>query len=268
MKRLIPILLLVLILGTVVAAGCGNNSVTTEAEKAISQAKAELDTAKQMGVQVPAADQAKIASAEQKLKSDSVQALILATEAKANINNDIQDAVNAAKATFDTAYGAAQTIIQKAPAGANMAQAQQSLAQAKAKSEQAKTMDQWYNPSEGAIYFANLAAQQAEAAAVAQAGAQATAAEVQRIHQGAMQLVSLMRNYIASKGGNPADYKYGIAKVSADAQWAVGNATPVVSSPGSQPTNFLFQYVNGAWVLKAAPSWTAGQFGAPADMVP
>lgn len=268
MRRLVPLLLVVLIFGGFAAAGCDNDTVKDEARKAIKRATAEQATAKQAGVEVSPADLARIASAEKKLDSDSVQALILATEARANINNDIQDAVNQARATFDTAAGAAQTIISRAPAGADVAQAKQSLATAKAKAEQAGTMDDWYNPASGAIYFANLAAQEASAAAVARAGEQAAEAQIQRIHQSAVQLVALMRNYITARGGNPADYKLGIAKVSADANWAVGHATPITSTPGGSPVNFLFQYANGAWVLKAAPSWTPGQFGAPADMVP
>ncbi|MHB8896046.1 MAG: hypothetical protein ACYC99_12845 [Candidatus Geothermincolia bacterium] len=268
MRKLVPVLLVLLLVGAIVAAGCGNSSVKTEAQKQIASAKAELESAKQAGVQIPAGELAKIASAEKQLNSNSVQALILATEARADINNDIQDAVNTAQATFDTASGAAQTAISKAPAGSDMTQAQQSLATAKAKAAAAKTMDQWYNPSSGAIYFANLSAQQAAAAAVAAAGAQATAAEIQRVQQGAVQLITLMRNYMAGKGANPADFKYGIQKISKDANWATGAATPVAGAPGSAPTSFLFQYENGTWVLRAAPSWTPGQFGSPTDMIP
>lgn len=268
MKRLVPLLLVVLLVGGLAAAGCGNDTVKAEAQKAIRRATAEQATAKQAGVEVSPADIARIASAEKKLDNDSVQALILATEARANINNDIQDAVNRARATFDASAGAAQTIISRAPAGADMAQAQQSLATAKTRADQARTMDDWYNPANGAIFFANLAGQQAAAAAVARASAQAAQAEIQRIHQSAVQLVALMRDYITARGGNPADYKLGIARVSTDANWAVGHATPITSTPGSSPVNFLFQYANGAWILKAAPSWTPGQFGAPVDMVP
>jgi hypothetical protein len=268
MKKVAGVVLVLLVLGALVAAGCGNSSVQTKANEQIASAKAAADQAKQMGVQVPAAEQAKIASAQQKIKSDSVTALILAVEARANIQNDMQDALNTAQATFNTASGAAQTAISKAPAGTNLTQAQQSLATAKTKASQAKTIDDWYNPSSGAIYYANLAAQQAVAASLAQAGAQAAAAEIQRVQQGATQMVTEMRNYITSKGGNPADYKIGIQKISSDSTWATGVATPVVSSPGSTPISFLFHYENGQWVLKAAPSWTKGQFGAPADMMP
>ena len=81
-------------------------------------------------------------------------------------------------------------------------------------------------------------------------------------------MLSQMNQYLVSKGANPADYKVGISKISTDATWATGVATPVVSAPGSQSIAFLFHYENGAWALKAAPSWTKGQFGAPADMLP
>lgn len=268
MRKVIPCLVIVLLLGVILAAGCGTSSVQTEAQKQIASAKAALATANQAGVKIPESEQKGIASAESQLKSNSVQALILATEAKANINNDIQDAFNTAKATYNTALGAAQTIIKTAPAGTNLTQANQSLAKAQAKAASAKTINDWYDPANGAIYFANLAAQQANQAALATAGAAAAAAQLQRVQQGATQMVTEMRGYITSKGANPADYKIGIQKISADATWATGNATPIVSAPGSTPISFLFHYENGNWVLKAAPSWTVGQFGAPKDMVP
>lgn len=72
----------------------------------------------------------------------------------------------------------------------------------------------------------------------------------------------------SSTGANPADYKIGIQKISADANWATGSATPVAAAPGSKPISFLFQFENGNWVLRAAPTWTPGQFGSPADMLP
>jgi hypothetical protein len=268
MRKVVPCLVILLILVGVVAAGCGTSTVQTEAQKQIADAKAALATAKQQGVQIPQSEQKKIAAAEAALKKNSTQALVLAVEARANIQNDIQDATNTAKATFDTAVGAAQVAISKAPAGTNLTQANQSLATAKSKAASAKTVDDWYNPTSGAIYYANLAAQQATTAALAQAGAQAAAQQLQRIQQGATQKVAAMRNYVTSKGGNPADYKFGIGKISADATWATGTATPIVSSPGSAPISFLFHYENGTWVLKAAPTWTPGQFGAPTDMVP
>jgi len=223
-------------------------------------------------VQVPADETKQITDAESALKSNSTQALILATTAKADIQNDIQDAFNSAQATYNTAKGAAQTAISKAPAGTNLTQANQSIATAQTKASQAKTIGDWYNPTDGPIYWANLAAGQATTAALAQAAssasAQATAAEVQRIQQGATQMLNQMNSYLTSKGANPADYKVGIQKISTDATWATGSATPIAASPGSQPISFLFHYENGSWVLKAAPSWTKGQFGAPADMLP
>lgn len=272
MKKLIPILLVLLLAGGLAAAGCVNKTVEGQAQEQITAAKAALASANEAGVKVVQGDQDKISQAEKELKSDSVKALILATEAKADIQNDVQDAMNTAEATYNTAKGAAETAISKAPAGTNLTQAQQSLAAGDEKAKSAKTMDDWYNPSSGAIYYANLAAQQATAAALAQAAssaaAQATAAEVQRISQGATQLHNLMVGYLQSTGANPADYKIGITKISPDANWATGSATPIAAAPGSAPVSFLFQYENGTWVLRAAPSWTPGQFGSPTTMVP
>jgi hypothetical protein len=273
MKRLIPVLLTALLLGAVLLAGCGgDSSVADDAQKQIDSAKAELATANELGVQIPENDQKLIEQAESELAKDSVNALIHATTAKANIQNDVQDAFNVAQSTYNTAKGAAETAISKAPEGTDLTQARQSLAQGDEKASSAKTIDDWYNASSGAIYFANLAAQQATAAALAQASssaaAQATAAEIQRVQQGIAQIEHLMANYIRSKGGNPADYKIGITKVSADSNWVTGSATPIAAAPGSQPISFLFQHENGTWVLRAAPSWTPGQFGSPADMLP
>jgi hypothetical protein len=272
MKKVVPVILVALIVAMMLVAGCGNNSVKEDAQKQIAAAKAALATAAAKGVKIPESEQKKIAEAESQLSKNSINALILATEAKADIQNDIQDAFNTAQATFDTARGAAQTAISKAPAGTDLTAANQSLAQGETKAAAAKTIDDWYNPTTGAIFFVNLAAQQATSAALAQAAssasAAATAAEIQRVQQGATQLVGLMSNYILSIGGNPADYNIGIKKISPDANWATGTATPKTAAPGSKSISFLFQYENGNWVLRAAPSWTAGQFGAPADMLP
>ena len=258
----------VVALAVVVVAGCGTSTIQSQAQTQIASAKAALASANTAGVQIPASEQKKLNDAQTSLKKDSVQALILAVEARANIQNDVQDAFNNAKSTYNTAVGAANTTISKAPAGTNLTQAKQSLANADARSKSAKTIADWYNPTDGPIYWANLAAAQATAAALAQAGAQASAQVLQRVQQGATQMLSQMNQYLVSKGANPADYKVGISKISADATWATGVATPVVSAPGSQSISFLFHYENGAWVLKAAPSWTKGQLGAPADMLP
>lgn len=272
MRKMTALLVVVIVLGALVAAGCGNNTADTKASQQIAAAKASLATAKANGVLIPENEQKNISAAESALKSDSIQALILATTAKANIDNDIQDAFNLAEQTYNVAKGAAQTAISKAPAGTNLTQANQSLATAATKASQAKTIGDWYNPTDGPIYWANLAAQQAATAAQAQAASSAAAAaaavEVQRVQQGAAQMTKLMTNYLVSIGANPADYKIGIQKISTDATWATGVATLIAAAPGSKPVSFLFHYENGTWVLKAAPSWTPGQFGAPTDMVP
>lgn len=268
MKKTIAGLLVVGLLGALLAAGCGNNTVESKASEQITAAKASLADANAKGVKVPDADEKKIGAAEAALKKDSVNALILATQAKANIDNDINDAFAIADQTLSTASGAAQAAMSNAPAGTDFAQAKQSLANADAKKAQAKTIQDYYNPTDGPIYWANLAAQQAAAAALAKAGQQATAAEIQKVQQGAAQMLRLMSNYISSTGANPADYKIGIQKISADANWATGSATPVAAAPGSKPISFLFQFENGNWVLRAAPTWTPGQFGSPADMLP
>jgi len=272
MRRTIAGLLIIGVLGALLIAGCGNNTVETKASQQITAAKASLADAKAKGVKVPGGELKKISEAESELKKDSVNALILATAAKADIDNDIQDAFNIAEQTYNTAKGAAETAMNNAPAGTDFAQAKQSIANADAKKAQAKTIQDYYNPTDGPIYWANLAAQQAATAALAkaaaQAGQQATAAELQKVQQAAVQMLRLMSNYVASTGGNPADYKIGIQKISADGNWATGSATPVVSIPGSKPISFLFNYENGNWVLKAAPTWTPGQFGSPANLVP
>lgn len=268
-RTLVTVVALALVALAVIAiAGCGTSTVQSDAQQQIASAKAALESAKAQGVQIPASEQKKLSDAETALKKDSVNALILAVEARADIQNDIQDAFNNAKSTYNTAVGGANTAISRAPAGTNLAQAKQSLANADAKSKSAKTIADWYNPTDGPIYWANLAAAQATTAALAQAGAQATAQELQRVQQGSTQMLSQMNQYLVSKGANPSDYKVGIQKISSDATWATGAATPIVSAPGSTVISFLFHYENGSWVLKAAPSWTKGQFGAPTDMVP
>ena len=271
-KKLFSLLLICLLFGAALV-GCGNSSVQNRASSQIAAANASLADAKAKGVQVPQDEQQLIQQAESKLKSDSVEALVLATEAKANIDNDIQDAFALAEQTYNTTKGTAQGAISSATAGADLTQAKQSLQTADAKKSQAKTIQDYYNASDGPIYWANLAAQQATAASLAKATSQAqqqAAAQAQKeIEQASTQIPDLMKNYLISKGFNPADYKLGITRVSAsDVNWATGSAAPLAPVPGSQPILFLFHYENGNWVLKAAPMWTAGQFGAPADMVP
>jgi hypothetical protein len=272
MAKKTTLLVAVIVLGALVAAGCGTSSVQTKASQQIAAAKASLASAKAKGVQVPGSEQNKIPEAEKALKTDSVQALILATEAKAEIVMDISDAFGLAEQTYNVSRGAAETAISKAPASTNLTQANQSIATADARKAAAKTVGDWYNSSDGPIFWANLAAQQATTAALAQAAssaaAQAQAAVVQRVDEGAELMTTLMTNYLVSTGANPADYKIGIQKYNEDATWASGTAAQVVAAPGSKEVSFLFQFENAAWVLRAAPSWTTGQFGSPTDLVP
>lgn len=273
MRKKVVFLLAVVLVAAVALAGCGNSSVSKDAEDQLAQAKAALAEAQTQGVQVNDADVKKVAEAESKLKSDSVQALILATEAKADIRNDIQDAFNVAQQTYETAKSAANAAISSATQGADLSQANQSLQTAATKQAAAKTIQDWYNPTDGPIYWAQLATSQATQASVAAATTQATQAEAaamqQRIIQGSTQMMNLMKNYISSVGGNPADYTMGITKISAqNPNWATGTANQKVAAPGSTPIRFLFEYENGNWVLRAAPSWTQGQFGAPSDLMP
>lgn len=262
---LIPVLALAFAL-----AGCGNTTTNNRANTAIADAKAALADAKAKGVQIPADEQKLITDAQSNLKSDTVEALVLATEAKADIKNDLKDAFNVAEQTYNVSRGTAEGIVAGAPAGSDLAQAKQSLQNAEAKKAAATTVGDWYSPTDGPIYWANLAARQAAVAATAQAASQAAAAELQkRVEQGSIQMNRLMSNWLLTKGYNPADYKLGIQKISAkDISWATGAATLLAPMPGSQPISFLFNYENGTWVLKAAPTWTVSQFGAPSDMVP
>lgn len=272
-KILVPLMIALLAMAGLALAGCGNASVKDRANAQIQAAKAALADAKTKGVEVPQNEQQMIADAQNKLNSDSVEALVLATEAKANIDNDIADAFNLAEQTYNLSKGTAEGAIASATAGSDLTQAKQTLQSADAKKAQAKTIPDYYNPTDGPIALANLAAQQAAVASLSKATTQAqqqAAADAQkRIEQGSTQILALMNNYLISKGFNPSDYKLGITKISAtDPNWVTGAATALSPMPGSQPISFLFHYENGAWVLKAAPSWTRGQYGAPADMMP
>lgn len=268
--RKTTVLLLAALLAGAVLAGCGNQTVADRAEQQIATAKAELANAEAKGVNIPADEQQQIADAESRLKSDSVEALVMATEAKADIQNDVDDQFALAEQAYNVSKGNAQGIIAAAPAGTDVTQANQSLQTAESKKAAAKTIPDWYNPTDGPIFWANKAAQQAAAAVTARVASQQTAAAIQKaVEQGSSQMNSLMTSYLYSQGQNPADFKLGIQKISAsDINWATGAATPLTPSPGSKPISFLFHYENGSWVLEAAPTWTAGQFGAPADMVP
>ena len=273
MVRRLSVLLVAALVMAALLAGCGDSSVKTDAANQIKQAKKALSDAEAKGVKIPDDVKKMLENAEGKQDSDSVNALILATTALADIENDVEDAFNMAEQTYNVAKGAADAAIGRAPQGADLASAKQSLANAEDRKNAARTIEDWYDPKDGPIYWANLAGQQAGAAAAAAAAAQGeeqAIAEMQkRIEQGSSQMLSLMNNYLVTKGFNPADFKLGITKISASSiDWATGAATPLAPMPGSKEMSFLFQYENGNWVLRAAPSWTKGQFGAPADMLP
>ncbi|MBU1672342.1 MAG: hypothetical protein KKF41_10370 [Actinobacteria bacterium] len=270
MARKVGLPVIVALLAGAMLAGCGNQDVADRARQQIATARNELENAGSLGVSVPEDERQLIAEAQGRLGSDPVEALVMATEAKADIQNDVEDQFALAEQTYDVSRGNAEGVIAAAPAGTDVAGANQSLQTAAARKSAAKTIPDWYNPTSGPIYWANRAAQQAAAAVTARVSSQQTAAALfKAVEQASGQLNSLMRSYLSSHGQNPADYKLGIQKFStSDINWATGAATPLTPVPGSQPISFLFHYENGAWVLKAAPTWTAGQFGAPADMVP
>jgi len=272
-KKIALVTVLVIMASLLLLAGCGDTTVQDRASDQINKANTALARASAKGVKVSDVYKKEIAEAQKKLQSDSTEALVLATDAKANIENDVKDAFAIAEQTFNVARGAAETAMSTAQPGSDLSQAKASLAKADAAKAAAKTIPDWYDATKGPIYFANLAAQQASAASRAAASsqaAQATAAEMQRrIEQGSTQMLNLMSRWLVANGHNPADFKLGITKISSSSiDWATGAATPLTPLYGSQNFSFLFQYVNGNWELRAAPSWTRGQFGAPADMVP
>jgi hypothetical protein len=268
-KRFICLLLVVAMAGmAVMFAGCSSGSnVKTKAQEQINAAKALLAEAATKGVQVPASEANDIGAAQKKLDSDSVSALILATTAKANIQNDINDAFSLAQQTYNAAKSAAQASINGAAAGSDLTKAKATLASADTKASAAKTLGDWY-AADGPIELAQAAAAQAAAASQAAAGSTAAAEAEARMQAGLKQMMNIMVGYVSTHGGNAADYKYGINKINSDATWATGVATPLTPMPGSSPVSFLMHYEGGTWVLKAAPTWSAGAFGAPSDMVP
>ncbi|MBN2167840.1 MAG: hypothetical protein JW738_01230 [Actinobacteria bacterium] len=280
MAKKVVVMMLVAVVAAVMAVGCGSSGsggsgtdVSDRAEKQIADAKAALADAEAKGVTIPEDEKKKIDEAQSKLDSDSVEALILATEAKADIDNDVKDAFNLAEQTYNTCKGTAEGVIKNATAGADMTQANQSLQKAEEAKASAKTIQDWYNDTAGPIYWANLAAQQAAEASLAKATTtteqQTAAATVKIYEQGSAQIFNSISKYLQSQGHNPADYKIGITKISQqDPNWITAAATPVTTAEGVQPVPFLFHYENGNWVMKAGQTWTAGFAGAPSDMVP
>lgn len=280
MIKRVVILVLIAVIASVLAVGCGSSGdsgggtdVTDKAEKQIADAKAALADAEDKGVAIPEDVKSKIDKAESTLKSDSVEALILATEAKADISNDVNDAFNLAEQTYNICRGTAEGVIKNAPAGTDMSKANQSLENAEKAKGSAKTIQDWYNDTEGPIYWANLAAQQAAEASLAEATTaaeqQTAAATVKIYEQGSAQIFNSISKYLQSQGYNPADYTIGITKISQkDPNWITAAATPVTTGEGAGPVPFLFHYENGNWVMKAGQAWTAGFDGAPSDMVP
>jgi uncharacterized protein YceK len=244
------------------AAGCNsttsNTDIQQKANQQIAAAKTSLAQAKDKGVTIPADEQKMLTNAENEVKASPMQAVIDASMAKANFDNDINDAFNVANQTYNTAYGAAQTAIKGAAAGTDLTQANQSLANAQTKKSQATTIAQYYNATDGPIYWANLAAQQAAAASNAHAvasGQQQGATQSQQAISGSVsQIITSINKYLSGKGYDTAGFTVGITKVSPDASVVTAVAVPQQMIPG-QPLylTFIFQYKNGAYVLTSAP---------------
>ena len=241
---------------SLVAAGCGGISSTTVQQKAttmVASAKTSLAEAKTKGVTIPADEEKTLTAAEGELKSNPLQALVDASMAKANIDNDIKDAFNVANQTYTTAKGAAQSAIKTAVAGSDLAAANASLASAEAAKAKATTIALYYNPTTGPIYFANLAAQQAAAASVAKAtatGQQQGVTTEQKALQGYVsQIISGMNKYLSGKRIDPSTYNVGITKVSADGTTVTGVAAPQQMIPGASVYTFIFNFKNGAWAI-------------------
>jgi hypothetical protein len=262
MRKKLTCLVLVLVICTAVAvAGCtsstSNNTIQQKANEEIAAAKSSLADAKAKGVPVPADEQAMLTKAEGELKTQPLLAVVDAAMAKANIDNDIKDAFNVANKTYDTALGAAQSAIKSAVPGTDLTQANASLASAQAAKTKAVTIPDYYNPTSGPIYFANLSAQQAAAASnaksVANGQAQGATAVEKQLQGQVSSMITQMNNWLKSKGYDPSTFTVGIVKVSPDATVVTGIAAPQVPAPG-QPlyTTFVFTNQNGQYVLKSA----------------
>ncbi|MBU1670576.1 MAG: hypothetical protein KKF41_15980 [Actinobacteria bacterium] len=264
-KRMVPamVVLLLLLLGvTWVLAGCGsttsNKTISDAAEKQIAAANAALEDAKAKGVQVSEDDTKLITTAQGELDSAPVQALIDATIATARIEDDVKDAFAVAQGTYNTALGAAKTVIAAAPAGTDLVQANQSVANAEAKATAAKTIPDWYNATDGPIYWANLAAQQAASAANARAVAlgqqQGVAQEAKAMSGYIGQVISGIDTWLKGKNYDPSTFTVGVTKVSQDGSTITAVAAPSQPMPGQpQVFTFIFTYKNGQFVITSSP---------------
>lgn len=262
-KRFVFSVLLVVLLaaGTaVMSLGCNESTSDTTVEKKaeaqVAAAKAALADAKAKGVPVPEEDEKLISKAEAEVESDPLSALVNATVAMARIEDDVKDAFNVAEQTFATALGAAKAVISKAPEGTDLSQANQSLANAEAKKGSAQTIPDWYNPSDGPIYWANLAAQQAAEASNARAialGQQQGATQEQKAMGGFInQMIDSVNKYLQGRNLDPATYSAGITQSNADASVMTAVAVPKNPMPGEQYFTFIFQFKNGAYVMTSA----------------
>jgi uncharacterized protein YceK len=261
-KLLSLVVILAVVCGVLLLAGCtsstSNADIQKKANDQIAAAKASAEDAKAKGVDIPADEMKSLTTAEGELSSNPLQAVVDASMAKANFDNDIKDAFNVANQTYSTALGAAQTAIKTAVAGSDLTQANQSVANAQAKKAAAKTINDYYNPTDGPIYWANLAAQQAAAAsnakAVATGQAQGATQEQKLISGYVTQIIDQVNKYLTSKNYNPATFTVGITKVNADASVVTAVAVPQQQMPG-QPAylTFIFQFKNGAYVLVSGP---------------
>lgn len=262
-KNFVAVALVIAIALTAFAVGCGgagasNADIEKRAGEQIEAAKASLQNAEAKGVKLPDEDGKLVAKAEEELGSNPIQAVIDASTAKANIDDDIREAFDLAEGTYATARGAAQTAMNKAVDGSDMSKANQSLQAAEAKKAQAKTIASYYDPSDGPIYWANLAAQQAaeasNARAVATGQAQGVSQEQKAIAGHLTKIIEAIEKYLTGKNCNPATFTIGVTKVNADASVVTAVAVPQQVMPGQpQYFTFIFEARNGTYVLAAAP---------------
>ena len=257
-KKLICLALVLVICTAVLVTGCSsstsNSTIQQKANEEVAAAKSSLADAKAKGVPIPADEQAMLTKAEGEIKTNPLLAVVDAAMAKANIDNDIKDAFEVANKTYETALGAAQSAIKSAVAGTDLAQANASLASAQAAKAKAVTIPDYYNPTSGPIYFANLSAQQAASAsnakAIANGQAQGATAVEKQLQAQISSMISQMNNYLKGKGYDPNTFAVGITRINSDATVITGTATATQPMPG-QPivTTFTFVFKNGQYVL-------------------
>lgn len=231
-----------------------NESIEERTNETIKEARAQIDEAKEKGVEIEGSEVALLEKAESETKEDPLQALVDASMVRAYIEKEVREAFDIAKSVFETAKNAAEVIINNAPEGSDMSQAKQSLSNADSRAADAKTLSDWYNPSEGPIFWANLAGQQAAAAAYEHA----TSTGLQRgIEQEQNQIaihfnhmLTEIDKYLVAKNYAPSTFTIGITKVSPDASIVTAAAVPQQPLP-DQPLyfTFIFQFKNGSYSM-------------------